>query len=48
MKAVIIKILKYICCKIGIHNNYKWNPYPTTYKNCKIDKCKNCGYYNWR
>ena len=36
-----------IKCFFGFHENYKWIPYKFE-PSIKVDKCKNCGYYEWR
>jgi hypothetical protein len=43
-----MKILKKIKCFFGFHENEKWDVYPGIEPKIKIDRCKICGYYEWR
>lgn len=48
MKTLIKKLMQRLLCMIGFHKDEKWNPYPDVYPECRINRCKFCGYYEWR
>ena len=44
MRSWILKISHFI----GGHTWEDYHPYPNTYPECSIKKCKICGSYEWR
>ena len=49
LKALrIYAVMQRLFCVFGFHKNYKWNPYPNVYPECKVNRCKCCDHYEWR
>lgn len=42
------KVFGRILCFFDLHKNYKWKPYPAIDSDCEVDRCKRCGYFEWR